>query len=1274
MLRKTTTHRFLSFSILFVTLMMSVAALSVQAEMCPITTDPVYGPDDYGGVSLNKTLTLLNEMDEVRGAAYDPKKGEVVFVTEGIVPLELQIDMDDLVVAARSVFGVDESGIQRDPAVSFDDPTGLGLQTGLHEVRFEGATRNTQFGQIMYEADYILKKLGQGVDENGNLLRDNPALQALGYKSSAERVFEYNLTIPEGGVAYWFTPKNIVLSACDPVAPDATCTHQSFVFTEMTMQVETRYEDANGNNIDPATLNSVFVRETQAFAQNITDNYDAYAEITGFEALKKLKRLGKIVSVVRWLRDNYIPVDLSFMDGYEPVNVETPATVNLLQLCSDGGNGVDGSSSGLYAPPSGSCPNALSIVGGVSYRIENLEQASFSQAAMINDAIFSTNRVLNAQVPDDMGWQTTSAGTDYNVFAQTVAPSGKEGATKFNNVDFSVPNSMGQQLAFTRHYDSFSGLKSGFGAGWSELPFELIMPESTGVACPVAKTPCQLDDIDTFISYRILKMVDRVAGKTIEFEVVGTVDWMLNGVTYTRNKYASPDTNDLIVGHPGDFTGLSASDEFLTYYQFNKDNINTKQVWFQTSNNSASIQKYSAKPRWIIVPEGGAEGTSLEYIYDTQDRLSKIFDNNNIHSINVSYADGTSKLIDNISYSSPDGVRTVDYSYQNGRLDMVDQSGVQHKFTYKNKIDSYSAEIEKVEFVNASKELLSINSDLEGRETNVTPNTNTTVSTTTYYDRNQGIEVTTDSLGREQVIQRDDKGRFTSVVYTATVDNVPEVIEKAVLYESNNPLAGPTTVTDERGNSTTYTYDMHGNIATITDSLNRINKVFRGVDNTDGFPLVVTQDPKGRYSAKKYDTKGRLLEVYQRISNVTKTEILDTENQSTDRYNFTFTYLAGYKNTYAYDDFASGTGALTSVTDDANALQAEYPWISQSSESVTARNEFGQVAAVTSAAGYETTYNYNGFAKLTSQTGPTDLLPVSMAYKQDGLTQDSLASVSTALGTQRQSIDIIEKRRTVIDEKGVATTYFYNDLNKLDRVVELVGDGDTRTTQYFYDGRGLLETKILPNGHRVSYGYDNFNRLRSMQEKEGTDAESSNNAPVLNSNIPSNVNITQGNTLALSTGATDSDVDDVLRYYLVGDIPEGMVIDSVTGDVFWTPSVEQQGSYDIAVQVVEGSGGVTTQTITLNADDSIAQNIDNCIGVPNQDQRDTDGDGYGNACDPDLNNDNLVNFADLALFKTLFGSVDVNADFNGDGIVDYEDLELIRGMFGQAPGSVVTAL
>ena len=85
--------------------------------------------------------------------------------------------------------------------------------------------------------------------------------------------------------------------------------------------------------------------------------------------------------------------------------------------------------------------------------------------------------------------------------------------------------------------------------------------------------------------------------------------------------------------------------------------------------------------------------------------------------------------------------------------------------------------------------------------------------------------------------------------------------------------------------------------------------------------------------------------------------------------------------------------------------------------------------------------------------------------------------------------------------------------------------------------------------------------------------------------------------------------------------------------------------------------------------DLVDDAIDNCTLVANADQRDTNGDGFGNICDADLTNDGpAVNLSDFSLFRSVFGTADPDADFNGDGFVNLSDFALFRGMFGSAPG------
>ncbi|MEL7450697.1 MAG: hypothetical protein AAFN78_15895 [Pseudomonadota bacterium] len=84
--------------------------------------------------------------------------------------------------------------------------------------------------------------------------------------------------------------------------------------------------------------------------------------------------------------------------------------------------------------------------------------------------------------------------------------------------------------------------------------------------------------------------------------------------------------------------------------------------------------------------------------------------------------------------------------------------------------------------------------------------------------------------------------------------------------------------------------------------------------------------------------------------------------------------------------------------------------------------------------------------------------------------------------------------------------------------------------------------------------------------------------------------------------------------------------------------------------------------------DGVADSNDNCTDVANPDQIDSNGDGYGNFCDADLNDDCGVNAGDLALLKQVFFTTDPDADFNSDGQVNFTDLGIMRDLFFAAPG------
>ncbi len=96
--------------------------------------------------------------------------------------------------------------------------------------------------------------------------------------------------------------------------------------------------------------------------------------------------------------------------------------------------------------------------------------------------------------------------------------------------------------------------------------------------------------------------------------------------------------------------------------------------------------------------------------------------------------------------------------------------------------------------------------------------------------------------------------------------------------------------------------------------------------------------------------------------------------------------------------------------------------------------------------------------------------------------------------------------------------------------------------------------------------------------------------------------------------------------------------------------------------------GASAQGATDTDLDGIDDSLDNCVEIANANQRDSNGDGYGNVCDGDLDNDTDVDGADLDQMKTAFFGSDADADLDGNGSVDFLDLGRMATQYGGLPG------
>jgi len=121
---------------------------------------------------------------------------------------------------------------------------------------------------------------------------------------------------------------------------------------------------------------------------------------------------------------------------------------------------------------------------------------------------------------------------------------------------------------------------------------------------------------------------------------------------------------------------------------------------------------------------------------------------------------------------------------------------------------------------------------------------------------------------------------------------------------------------------------------------------------------------------------------------------------------------------------------------------------------------------------------------------------------------------------------------------------------------------------------------------------------------------------------------------------------------------------------------ENTGRVDVAGTIFDEDTSHYCNMGDVDAD-GVTDSEDNCMLEPNGPlipdaggniQHDTDGDDFGNLCDPDFDNNLVINAADLAYMKTRFFTTDPDADLNGNGIVNAADLAIIKIMFFGPPG------
>lgn len=350
------------------------------------------------------------------------------------------------------------------------------------------------------------------------------------------------------------------------------------------------------------------------------------------------------------------------------------------------------------------------------------------------------------------------------------------------------------------------------------------------------------------------------------------------------------------------------------------------------------------------------------------------------------------------------------------------------------------------------------------------------------YDAARNIVSETDERGNTTTMTYDGQGNLL----TRTGPTPLSYID-SYTYDSQNDLL---THTDGRGATTTNTYDTQGNLLTTTDPLGHTTA---HTYNSAGQVTSVT-DQNGHTTTYGYDAAGNRVSETSPLGH-TKTWTYDSAGQCTseveargnepganpDTYRTRFTYDAmghlatttdplGHTTRYGYDQ----AGQLITVTDPTGAVTTNtYD---------AARRLLSKMAAD----GGATTYAYDTLGHLVSETDP---LGNSTTYAYDARGQQ-VAKV-TARGNipggtpsafrWTYEYDPNGNQLTTTDPLGHTTRNTYDVLNRLSAKADPAG----RTTTYGYDAVGNRTTVIDAAGGTTTSAYDLRNRLISVTDPLG---------------------------------------------------------------------------------------------------------------------------------------------------------------------------------------------
>lgn len=494
--------------------------------------------------------------------------------------------------------------------------------------RFGGRVEMTRLGWVMYEADRVMKCLSIGKDNLTGAEYNSSTITIPNFENFVERIQSTGL--PGGNFRMWFVPNEMTLER----HVDEESSQATIVFTEATVALLTE-SFIEGLPQSPLAV---------AFTQHFNTNYDAFAQmefpvqdptdptgntIINVRIFEMLREVMQAVSLARFMRDNNIPVDLWWLNTWEPPTTyiprSTPTAMN-----EDAG---------------------IIIFGGIEVNRVN-DYIPSLVAQTVGQEVCSARPDLGSQPEGDLDEQVWTAPTtigNVKSVAFSQDSSMQNGNYHLTEVDLKFDSLGEDALEFSRSIQSGYIGENHLGAGWRMTRFvmEFSRPswfDEQDLFLDGNDNPISTDVRgDTRLRSGVIRVVDLATGAVSQFvssmQVSRTFDALGNSVIEVQglNANAIP---DFTAGTVADGSTLIQND------------TTSKSYLFTTPSGYEIEFDYEGR----LLKTTDISGFEKSYVYDSNNCLESITDGS--QTIDLNY-DADLKL----EYiTGPNGER-VDYSY-----------------------------------------------------------------------------------------------------------------------------------------------------------------------------------------------------------------------------------------------------------------------------------------------------------------------------------------------------------------------------------------------------------------------------------------------------------------------------------------------------------------------------------------------------------------------------------------------------------------------------------